>query len=89
MIKVKLFFVPKDIVGKEEIFVSAKDLGELLEKMIEDYPKLKEVIFKKNTNGGEINRNIIVLVNGLSAKKLDIPLKEGDTVFIFSAVSGG
>ncbi len=89
MIKVKLFFVPKDIVGKEEILVSANDLGELLEKMIEDYPKLKEAIFEKNTNRGEINRNIIVLVNGLSAKKLNIPLKEGDTVFIFSAVSGG
>jgi len=89
VIKVKLFFVPKDIVGKEEIFVLANDLAELLEKMIKDCPKLEEAIFKKNTNRGEINRNIIVLVNGLSAKKLNIPLKEGDTVFIFSAISGG
>ncbi len=93
MIKVKLFFVPKNIVGKAEVSVSARTLKGLLKKLLKEYPRLKDenVIFEKVPDKKELKlkNDILILVNGQSAKELNILLKNGDTVVIFSAVSGG
>jgi len=88
MIKVELFFVPKNIVGREEIFLPAKNLKELLNKLVRDYPELKEVLFKKGRKR-EVSDHLIIMVDGLSAMKLKTPLKNGATVIIFSVISGG
>lgn len=89
MIKVRLFFSPKYIVGKDEISVSAKNLKRLLNKLVKDYPKLKEVLFVRKGKQKELNDHIIIMIDGLSARNLDAPLKDGATVMIFSAISGG
>ena len=88
MIKVELFFVPKNIVGREEIFLPAKNLKELLNKLVRDYPELKEVLFKKGRKR-EVSDHLIIMIDGLSARKLKTPLKNGATVIIFSVISGG
>jgi molybdopterin converting factor small subunit len=91
MIKVKLFFVPKNVVGKSEVSVFAKTLKGLLKKLIKEHPELKEVVFEKVSDKKELKlkNDILILINGLSKRELNTPLKKGDIVFISSAISGG
>ncbi len=85
MVKVKLFANFREIIGRDEIEVSAITLLELLEFLANNYPKLRFLIFRN----GEISDYVNVAVNGKIVKDYNIKLKYDDVVAIFPPVSGG
>ncbi len=77
MVKVKLFANFREIAGKKEIEIDAKDTEELLEKLAEIYPEFKKLY-----------DYAILMVNGNIAKG-NVKLKKDDVVAIFPPLSGG
>uniref|UniRef100_A0A7C4S815 MoaD/ThiS family protein n=1 Tax=Geoglobus ahangari TaxID=113653 RepID=A0A7C4S815_9EURY len=77
MVKVKLFANFREIAGKKEIEIDAKDTEELLEKLAKIYPEFKKLY-----------DYAILMVNGNIAKS-NVKLKKDDTVAIFPPLSGG
>jgi len=89
LIKVKFPAVFVQITGSRKIEVdNVKTVGELLEKLFVDYPKLKERLIKD----GELTPFINIFVNGEDIRylnRLDTELKDGDEVAFIPAISGG
>ncbi|WP_087037960.1 ubiquitin-like small modifier protein 1 [Thermococcus litoralis] len=82
MVKVRVFATLRGIVGKSELEVQAETVGELLEKLYNEYPKMKK----------ELEKGAVILVNGKNIEhleKLNTKLKDGDVVSIFPPVGGG
>ena len=77
MVRVKLFANFREVVGRREIEVEAKNLNELLEKLSRDYPNVKELY-----------DYMIVVVNGKIVKE-NVELKDNDVVALMPPVSGG
>ena len=77
MVKVKLFANFREIAGKKEIEIDAKDTEELLEKLAEIYPEFRKLY-----------DYAILMVNGNIAKG-NVKLKKDDVVAIFPPLSGG
>ena len=78
----------QNLVDNEVLDVEASSIGELLEKLDEDYPELGDRVL----DDGELRDNIMVLVNGQNIEfldKLDTDLDEDDRVAIFPPVAGG
>ena len=87
-VSVKFFVELRDITGVKRDDLEASDVGDLLEKLIEKYPKLKDVLFKN----GNLNEEYLILLNGRNVKFLDglkTRLNEGDVVSILSPIIGG
>ncbi len=86
MPRVKLFAMFRELAGMSELEIEAKNLRELLEKLVAEFPKLRDLFFE-----GEKLREIVhVMVNGKHFRgDLDLELKESDVVAIFPPVSGG
>ncbi|ASJ17142.1 molybdopterin synthase sulfur carrier subunit [Thermococcus chitonophagus] len=81
-VTVKVFATLIEIIGKRILEEEASTVKELLEKIYEKYPKVKE----------ELEEGYIILVNGHNIEHLqglETPLKEGDTVSIFPPAGGG
>lgn len=82
MVKVKVFATLRGIVGKSELEVQADTVGELLEKLYSEYPRMKK----------ELEKGVVILVNGKNIEhleKLNTKLKDEDVVSIFPPVGGG
>ena len=77
MVKVKLFANFREIAGKREIEIDAKDTEELLEKLAEMYPEFRKLY-----------DYAILMVNGEFIRG-NVELKKDDTVAIFPPISGG
>lgn len=91
MVKVKVFLGLRKIFGRKEITSEAKNLGELLNKLVKQYEGLEDALFK-DSKQNKLRPEIIILVNGRHIKwpsGLSTPLKEGDEVAIFPHMSGG
>jgi len=82
MVKVRVFATLRGIVGKSELEVQAGTVGELLEKLYSEYPRMKK----------ELEKGVVILVNGKNIEhleKLNTKLKDEDVVSIFPPVGGG
>ncbi len=89
MIKVKFPSVFTQITKERKVEVeNVGTVRELLNKLFEKYPQLKERLIKD----GEITPFINIFVNGEDIrylKGLDTELKDGDEVTFIPAISGG
>jgi len=84
MVRVKLFANLREVAGKKEIEIDAKDIEELVDKLIENYPEIKELISREDY--------LHIMVNGIhinSLQQFKTKLNENDKVAIFPPVSGG
>lgn len=90
MVKVKIPGPLRKLAGgKDEIEVEAKNLKEVIEKLAEINPEMKNRLLDEN---GEIRRFINIYVNNEDIrflKGLDTELKDGDEVSIIPAIAGG
>ncbi|WP_290901574.1 ubiquitin-like small modifier protein 1 [Ferroglobus sp.] len=89
MIKVKFPSVFTQITKERKVEVeNVGTVRELLDKLFEKYPQLKERLIKD----GELTPFINIFVNGEDIrylKGLDTELKDGDEVTFIPAISGG
>lgn len=85
-IKVRLFAGMRDYAGVKDADVQGKDVGEVLDSLVNTYPLLKTQIFKED---GDILPHVRVLLNGIAISDLDTELKIGDELAVFPPVGGG
>lgn len=90
-VTVKFFASFRELVRQKQVFTSAEDIGSLLDKLTNDFQKLKDELYEPK-NKKKLRDTVNILVNG---RRIDLlqgmntPLKDGDTVAIFPPVSGG
>jgi MoaD family protein len=90
--QVKILFhaMFKEITGKREItreLSSNTTLKEVLDKIAEEYGKDFNSIVDPKT--GQVNVDMLVMVNGQSIRKTDMQLKDQDVIMISVPVGGG
>ena len=85
MVKVKLFANFREVVGKKEIEISATTVLDLLIKLSNEYPELKQLIFRDNKISDYVN----IVINCGIVQELNTKLNKDDVVAIFPPVSGG
>ena len=74
--------------GKDEVELEAKTIRELLDKLEESFPGMKERL----TEEGKIRPSVNIFVNGEDIRYLkqeETELKDGDEVSIIPAIAGG
>ncbi len=84
MARVKLFANFREAAGVREVSVEAETVAEVLEKLAEMFPTLRELMFE----GRELKSYVNIMVNGRHAK-LDQKIGKDDEVAVFPPVSGG
>ncbi len=75
--------------GQGEIQIEASSIGELIEKLEEEFPGIKERLVEPN---GEIRKFVNFFVNDEDIRFLNgknTELKDGDVVSIIPAIAGG
>lgn len=75
--------------NQTEFSVSAATAGELLEKVVEQYPTVK---FHLLDVEGNLRKHFNVFVNGTHIRDLDgldTPLKDDDKVILMASAAGG
>ena len=74
--------------NKLNINVEGKTVGECLEDLFRQFPKLKELLITKS---GKLHRSYDVYINGKSAypKEMEKPVKDGDKLNIVFIIYGG
>ena len=86
MVRVKLFANFRELAGVQEVEVEARSIRDVLFKLVDMYPKLKDVFFE----GEKVRDYVHIMVNGRHVREnLDTELKDSDVVAIFPPVSGG
>ncbi|MFN3384465.1 MAG: ubiquitin-like small modifier protein 1 [Archaeoglobaceae archaeon] len=86
MPRVKLFAMFREIAGMSELEIEAKNLREVLEKLVAEFPKLKDFFFEE----GKLKEIVHIMVNGKHFRgNVEQELKESDVIAIFPPVSGG
>ena len=72
-----------------EFFVSAATTGELIDKIIEQYPSVKHHLVDQE---GNLRRHFNVFVNGVHIRDLEgmhTSLKDDDKVILMASAAGG
>ena len=75
--------------NQSEFSVSASTAGELIEKIIEQYPAIQFHLVDAN---GKLRRQFNIFVNGTHIRDLngmETPLKEEDKVILMASAAGG
>ncbi len=75
--------------NQTEIAVSAATAGELIEKIVEQYPTIR---FHLVDAEGNLRKHFNVFVNGTHIRDLDgldTPLREQDRVILMASAAGG
>lgn len=85
MPRVKLFAMFREVAGKSELEIEGKNLKEVLEKLVAEYPRLRDLLFE----GDKLKDIVRIMVNGRLLRDLAIEVKESDVIAIFPPVSGG
>ncbi|MHC4956653.1 MAG: ubiquitin-like small modifier protein 1 [Planctomycetota bacterium] len=90
---VNLFATLREVAGKKTVEFELADgvtVRELLDRVIERYPVMREKLFDED---GELFGHVHVFINGRDAphldRALDTPLTPADKVDLFPAVGGG
>jgi len=90
-VKIKLFANLAEKAGQSEINVSAENVRDALKELIDEHPRLDDIIFK-DTDENELSDSITVIKDGRNItylNGLETELKEGDKLSIFPPVGGG
>ncbi len=68
--------------------VNGSNVGECLDQLIKQFPRLKEPLFKKN---GELQGTLEVYLNMESTypEELAKPVKDGDKLYVVPVITGG
>jgi molybdopterin synthase sulfur carrier subunit len=85
-VKVRLFAGMRDHAGVKDADVRGKNVGEVMDCLVNAYPLLKTQIFNED---GDILPHVRVLLNGIAISDLDTELKIGDELAVFPPVGGG
>ena len=89
-VKIKLLKPFSDAAGKGEVDLEFPEGSAIqaLESICESYPALKKELFEED---GTVSYSVNIFVNDrpLVGDEEDKPLKDGDELLIFMAVSGG
>jgi len=85
-VKVRLFASMRDHAGVKDADVQGKNVGEVLDSLVNAYPLLKRQIFKED---GDLLPYVRVLLNGIVISDLNTELKKGDELAVFPLVGGG
>jgi len=89
-VKVLLQAMFKEIAGEREITQELNadfTLKSVLDYLAYKYGKdFKEIV---NSKTGLIDTNTLVMLNGQSVRKTDVPLKDGDVIMISVPIGGG
>jgi molybdopterin synthase sulfur carrier subunit len=75
--------------NQAEFIISASTAGELIEKIIEQYPSTKFHLVDSN---GDLRRHFNIFVNGTHIRDLDgmdTQLQEDDKVILMASAAGG
>ena len=75
--------------NQAEFTVSASTAGELIERIIAQYPSVKFHLVDSN---GDLRRHFNIFVNGIHIRDLegmDTQLKEDDKVILMASAAGG
>jgi molybdopterin synthase sulfur carrier subunit len=75
--------------GKVTFRIEAQMLDEALRNIVIEYPLLRIHLY---TESGELRKHVLIFYNDQSIawlERLDIPLRGGDRIIVFQAVSGG
>jgi molybdopterin converting factor small subunit len=75
--------------GRSVFFIDATTLADAVDRMRDTYPLLRIHLFDES---GEIRQHVVLFYNGVSLRRIDsrdISLREGDTIVVLQAVSGG
>lgn len=90
MVRVKLFANFREVAGVKEVEVEAGSVGEVLEKLAEQFPKLGDMFYDRRGREKKVRDYVNIMVNGKNVRgKLDYTVDEKDEVAIFPPVSGG
>lgn len=83
------FLISDCTKGNSSFELEALKLDEAIHRLLEDYPLLRRHLYKEN---GELRKHVLIFYNNENIawlERLDIPLKLGDRLIVFQAVSGG
>lgn len=75
--------------NQTEFSIAAATAGELIEKVVEQYPAVK---FHLLDSGGNLRKHFNVFVNGTHIRDLngmDTPLSDEDKVILMTSAAGG
>jgi len=74
--------------GKNVVEVHGSTVGECLTDLVEQFPKMKQELFKKN---GKLSDAVLVSVNLKSAypEELANPVDNSDELYIVRVIAGG
>lgn len=75
--------------NQTEFSIAAATAGELIEKVVEQYPAVK---FHLLDSGGKLRKHFNVFVNGTHIRDLngmDTPLSDEDKVILMTSAAGG
>ena len=90
-VKIKLFANLAEKAGQSEIDVSAENVRDALKELIDEHPRLDDIIFK-DPDEKELSDSITVIKDGRNItylNGLETELKEGDKLSVFPPVGGG
>jgi len=89
-VRVLLQAIFREVAGTREItqeLNTNSTLGQVLENLARTYGKdFKKVV---DSQTGQVNVDTLVMLNGQSVRKIDIPLKDQDVIMISIPVGGG
>lgn len=86
--KLKMYGLFREKCEVEEIELSGRNFLEILESLVQRFPRLKDLIFDENM---KLKENVY-LINGRNINLLDginTTIKEGDNIAIFPIITGG
>lgn len=72
--------------GARLVEASGATLGEVLEDLDRSFPGIR---FRVVDEQGRLRPHVRFFVNGIDAREISTPLREGDRVYIVGALSGG
>lgn len=88
-VTVLLYGAFRDLAGRRRAVVDASTVGEALDAAVTTIPSLRERLRDEH---GKLREHMNVFANDEEIRRLDgenTPLRDGDTVHIIPAVSGG
>lgn len=87
-VKVLLASVFRETAGRKELEEEVPEGFKLADLLHELALRFQGAFNKVLTPSGEVNEDVLLFLNGMSLKKADLELKEGDLIMITSEVVG-
>ena len=93
MPQVKLFASLRKAAGTKETSVTGTSVGEVLTRLVKQYPPLADYLFEADAGdppgAGQIRPYIIITINGHPTTDFNAALTEHDQIAIFPPIGGG